>query len=105
MRLSRAVIWPPARERPSVPVAIAIVSVVTLGVVIVEQRTTRWRCTSKADIARATAKEFVYAAYPQWAATHPDQRCPRSIDDLREFTTDLDLDLTDPWGGRWRLHC
>ena len=56
-----------------------------------------YRCpgVSKHDLARTTAVDIAYSAYPQWAMTHAG--CPR-LEDLVGSTE-------DPWGQRWQIIC
>jgi hypothetical protein len=58
--------------------------------------------TSNADDAQAMVKQYAFEAYPQWAAAHPDQDCPASIDELATYTSALPL---DPWGHALVAQC
>jgi len=61
-------------------------------------------CThSRADVAHVTAAKFAFEAYPQWQATHPDERCPPSLDDLLDYMDRKDA--MDPYGAPYELTC
>jgi hypothetical protein len=53
------------------------------------------------DIARREAKRLAYEAYPQWAASHPDKKCPDRIEDLLEYGGST----FDPWLNSYEIHC
>ena len=70
---------------------------------VVGPRVMKMFSSSKVDIAKATAKDIAYTAYPQWSSTHPGKSCPDSIADLKEFMNDPNM--TDPWGNPWKMLC
>jgi hypothetical protein len=71
--------------------------------VVVPRRTMCVFSRSKADVASLTVKRFATEAYPQWLAAHPAETCPRSLDELNEFTDSKDG--LDPWGSRYVMWC
>jgi hypothetical protein len=73
------------------------------GIQVVGLRTMRYFGESKRDIARAVVKRYAYEAYPQWAAAHLGDHCPRSLDEVKEYTSSRDT--KDPWGNRYRMFC
>jgi hypothetical protein len=60
-------------------------------------------CESKADVARATVRRYVYEAYPSWLAAHPDQSCPADLDALNEYMNNKDT--LDPWANHYTMTC
>jgi len=50
-----------------------------------------------------TVKMLAFEAFPQWAQANHEELCPRSIDDLLEFSS-RDNAL-DPWGTKLDLRC
>ena len=70
---------------------------------VVGPRVMKMFSQSKVDIAKATAKDIAFTAYPQWSATHPGKACPDSINDLKDYVNSDNL--TDPWGNPWKMMC
>ena len=54
-------------------------------------------------VARTTVEKYVYEAFVQWSATHPDKACPAKIDELYEYVG-KDQRI-DPWGHAYRMSC
>jgi hypothetical protein len=54
-------------------------------------------------ISRKTVNQIAYEAYPQWSVAHPGEKCPASVDDLREYASSFDM--TDSWGKRFKMLC
>lgn len=82
---------------------LAVLATYVVAVVAGSPRALRACSSSKQDVARATAKKAAYEAYPSWRRAHPDQTCPRTIDELLPW---MNLKtLVDPWGSRYVLAC
>jgi|HubBroStandDraft_6_1064221.scaffolds.fasta_scaffold917996_2 hypothetical protein len=54
-------------------------------------------------VARHAVQQYAFEAYPMWAAAHPDQACPTTLAELREYTSDKDDN--DPWGHPYKMMC
>jgi hypothetical protein len=100
---------PPRFDQPSrgsillTRVSVAAGIVLALGALLPTQRRLCGWHETKLDIAKATVKKYVYEAYPSWSQLHPEQRCPRSLIELDEFTNSK-LPL-DPWGMPYVMYC
>ncbi len=57
----------------------------------------------KPKIAKHAVDKYAYEAYPVWSAAHPDQACPATLADLREYTSATDDN--DPWGHPYKMMC
>ena len=51
--------------------------------------------------ARVMVKRLAYEHFVDWARKHPDELCPRSVDDVLAYA---DFDR-DPWGSEFRMYC
>jgi hypothetical protein len=81
-----------------IKLAIAVVLAAGCARAVADTESTK----QKRDRARTVAKTLAYEAYVQWATAHPNKRCPDSVRDLAEYTSEK---LTDPWGNQFRLLC
>ena len=51
---------------------------------------------TRADITLANLHRLAYEAFPLWQQEHPRDACPRSIEDLADYTH---TDIRGPYGG------
>jgi hypothetical protein len=59
-------------------------------------------CSSKEDVARATAKKYAYEAYVQWTMV-TGLACPAHLAHLNQFMNNRDT--RDPWGTEYLMRC
>jgi hypothetical protein len=58
---------------------------------------------SKIDLATLQVKKLALDAFPQWAMRNAAKACPDSLDDLKDFVNNPDMN--DPWGHPVRMVC
>ena len=76
------------------------------GVAAIDAATSRRMSRSgetKEQIARSTVTKYAYEAWPSWAASHPEARCPKDLADLNEWMNNKDI--RDPWRRDYRWKC
>lgn len=56
------------------------------------------------DAVMITIKQLAFEAYPQWAASHPNDDCPPNLDALIEYLASGTSPI-DPWGGDYEVLC
>ncbi len=99
--LRREVLDPPRSTRTRIWLAALAIAFLS-SIVYVGTQVMHELGNSKADVARMKAKETA-DAFHRWRARHPDAPCPRSPDDLGDYSN---FDIRhDPWGNRYVIAC
>lgn len=82
---------------------LTLIALVALAVVGCKKSRTEEMFESRAGDARLIVQKFANEAFPQWARANPNEKCPKSIEDLTPYMDSKSG--RDPWGNWIQLEC